>query len=106
MASARLIALSAALLGAAAAWMIVFHFNAVWACLFALALGLGLMEGIAWEKPVTRQLAAEIEAFQREAGRQREELVKIQQQNSALSSEPPLPLHTYGALYYRHLPPR
>src|SRR5882724_4255734 len=107
MASARLIALSAALLGTAAAWMIVFHFDAVWACLFALALILSLAAGIAWEKPLTKQLTAEMEALKREAGRQREELVKIEQQSSAIRSEAALALRDSEALYHSlvdHLP--
>jgi PAS domain S-box-containing protein len=107
MASARLIALSAALLATAAAWMIVFHFDAAWACLFAIALGLGLAAGIAWEKPLTKQLATEIEALKREAGRQRDELVQIEQQSSAIRSEAALALRDSEALYHSlvdHLP--
>jgi PAS domain S-box-containing protein len=107
MASARLIALSAALLATAAAWMVVFHFSAAWACLVALALGLGLAAGIAWEKPAAMQLAAEIEALKREALRQREELSKIEEQSSAIRSEAALALRDSEALYHSlvdHLP--
>src|SRR6266550_4376728 len=99
MPSLRLIVFMAALLAMAASWMVFIHFDAAWACLFAVALGWGLAAGAAWEREKTSGLAAENRQLREVAERHRDELCEAQKLSSHLQSEASLALRDSEALY-------
>ena len=107
MASARLIAFSAALLATAAVWMLIFQMSPAWAVLVVLALGWGVAAGRAWERPLARQLASENDSLRREVDRHREEISQFEQRSTEIRSEAALALRDSEALYHSlvdHLP--
>jgi PAS domain S-box-containing protein len=87
--------------------MVLIHFDAAWACLFAVALGWGLAAGAAWEREKTSGLAAENRQLREVAERHRDELCEAQKLSSHLQSEASLALRDSEALYHSlvdHLP--